>query len=252
MASRKRWQTVYEGDNPFGLPQSVVRKVRSAARVHGENGRVALKYLWIYVSHAGLRERTGDGQALSSDDWLSVIDESAAHGARYVIISLGAPLTEHAEVLDICRWAQDVHGMSVGIHLFDTVLTRDEAEQLAGLEADKTWLFVEAGVRDRLPAVDDLQLNIFDATGQEQEVVAPECHLPEEMTCVGAGGTMYTCGLVLGDRNYSFGHFFNRRLNEVMKDESLPHHIPEGLPKAHHKCNGCPPLMVQRMKEARE
>jgi radical SAM protein with 4Fe4S-binding SPASM domain len=226
--------------------------VRSAAKGHGENGRVSLKYLWIYVTHAGIEQRSEGGEVLSAEDWLSVIDESAAHGARYVIISLGAPLSEHPEVLEICRWAQEAQQMSVGIHLFDATLTREEAERLAELDTDRTWLFMEADVREQLPAVDDLQLNIYDATGQDQEVVAPECHLPEEMTCVGANGSMYTCGLVLGDRNYGFGNFFNRRLNDVMKDESLPHHIPEGLPKSHHKCNGCPPLMVQRMKEAGE
>jgi len=62
---------------------------------------------------------------------------------------------------------------------------------------------------------------------------------------------MYTCGLVLGHDAYRLGNFFERKLETVMTDDSLPHVIPEGVSKAHHQCNGCPPLMVRRMQQER-
>lgn len=249
MSRKKRWEDVYDGVNPFELPQKVARGVRQSADKTSKNGTARIKYLWIYVSTDGLMDTGVVEQRLSADEWLGVIDESAAMGAECVIISVGDPLTNHPEVVEICKWAQEAHGMMVGVHIYQEPLTAQEVSLFESLSKENTHLFVDPDCLEKMPHIYQSGLPVHDAMGQDQEEVSPSCHLPEEMACVGSGGTMYTCGLVLGNERFRMGNFYDRQLGEVMQDTSVPHTVPEGTPKTHHKCNGCPPLMVQRMQQ---
>lgn len=249
--TRKRWKDIYSGDNPFGLPQSVVREVRSASTAAEPNGHAAVKYLWIYVSHEDLKSGTPGSRQLDVEEWLGVIDESSAHGVEHVIISIGGAPSQYPDAIEIAKWAQSAHRMLVGLHVYGAELSSDDVEAVSGLEPSMTSLFVESGLDAAQGVLANTGIPAYPALGQDQEVVSPTCRLPEEMACVGASGGMYTCGLVLGDNDYHFGHFYARKLDDVMTDQSLPHTIPEGLPKKHHRCNGCPPLMIQRMREGR-
>ncbi len=249
MTSRKRWEKIYTKQNPFTLPQSVARAVRSCSRDHiSENGKHMVKYMWLYISADGFHDQAQPDQCMSGEEWLSVIDEGAALGVKYVILSIGGGLKEHPEVWRMCKWAQDTHGITVGIHLYDQPVTREELAPVTELDANLTHLFIDDDLLQRMSFVQELGVPVHSGEGQDQEIVSPDCHLPEEMTCVGASGTMYTCGLVLGEDEYRLGNVFERKLQSIMTDDSLPHVVPEGVPKIKHHCNGCPPLMIKRMK----
>ncbi len=249
MTSKKRWEEVYKEENPFQLPQTLLRTLREKAKsFHSKSG---VKYLWIYVSHDSLESPAVADHKLSTEEWLNIIDEAASLGVTHAVISVGAPLTSHPEVIEICSWAQSTYDMQVGIHFYGSDISEEEVQLLSDLDKSKTSLFLDDHLAARAFLFEKHGFDIFPAIGQDQEHVSPECHLPEEMTCVGASGNLYTCGLVLGEKEYRLGHCFERPMDDFMTDPSLPHTIPEGLPKSKHRCNGCPPLMVQRMQEKR-
>jgi len=249
VTSRKRWDKVYTKENPFSLPQSVARALRTCSRDHAQgNGKLQVKYLWMYVTEDGVHDQAQPERCMTSDEWLSVIDEAAALGVKHVILSIGGGLDNHPEVWRMCEWAQQTHGIAVGIHLYATVSDRAFLAPVEHLNPQLTHLFLDDELIEAMPFVQELGVPVHSAMGQDQETVSPECHLPEEMTCVGSSGHLYTCGLVLGEQEYSLGNIFDRKLQTIMTDESLPHVIPEGLPKVKHHCNGCPPLMIKRMQ----
>ncbi len=250
MTSQKRWDRTYAKANPFQLPQTIKRTVRTCSDMHEHNGNGSLQYLWAYLAEDGLKDIAGGESRLNLEEWLGVIDETASLGVTCVILSIGAPLAEYPEAIEICRWAQDAHQMMVGLHLYGVSITSPDVALIATLDPGRTHLFIDPDCMETAKPIRDKGFQVYDAIGQDQDMVEPECRLPEEMACVGAGGTMYTCGLVLGDEEFLLGDFYARKLKSVMKDESLPHTVPAGLPKVRNKCNGCPPLMLQRMEEA--
>ena len=85
MASKKRWDTIYDKTNPFSLPQDIARQVRCLAREH-DNGAdpERMQYLWIYVSPVESEFAQGDvsnDRTLAADEWL--IGASALREAGY-------------------------------------------------------------------------------------------------------------------------------------------------------------------------
>lgn len=251
MRSRKRWHDTYPEVNPFQLPQTITKELKAIAASNDINTERRVRYLWVYVSEDSLEDGPGPEGRLSLDEWLSIIDETAAWGVECMVISVGAALGEHPEVVDMCLWAQETHGMLAGIHLYCPSVASEDLLLLARLDPKKTHFFLEgesAGVAKR---IQEMGFPVYPALGEDKEVVSPECHLPKKMTCVGASGTMYTCGLVLGEKTFRLGNFFERKLDHVINDHSLPHVIPEGLPKSGHRCNGCPPLIIERMRDQR-
>lgn len=258
MTSRKRWQHIYSDENPFRLPQSIVRTLKKFAKAFGGREPETVKYLWIHVADdvfVPQQYRNGngserEGRDLSTEEWLNVIDEAASLGAESLIVSVGAPLSERPEVWTICQWAQATHGMVVGVYVCDAGIGEEDVRQLCRLDKEKTRLFVDSDCLDRLRYVDEqygVQLCIADGLMPGEPAIA--CRLPETMTCVGSRGTLYTCGLVLGNERFRLGDVNRKRLDGVMADESLPHNIPEGAaPDMPRRCNACPPLMEQRMR----
>lgn len=247
MTQKKRWEDVYKEENPFRLPYTLLRALKeSAENFHNEYD---IKYLWIYVSHDALGEPQTGTSRLTLDDWLSVVDEAASLGVEHVVVSVGGTLADHPEVAEICRWAQSVYGMQVGVHFYGQALPQLENELIQKLDTANTTIFFEPHLEKAARIFQEQGFAVFPAEGQDQDYVSPDCHLPEQMTCVGASGTLYTCGLVLGDKQYRLGHCFERKIGHYMKDASLPHVIPEGMPKTKHRCNGCPPLMVEKMRK---
>jgi radical SAM protein with 4Fe4S-binding SPASM domain len=248
VSTKKRWDKFYPDKNPFEVAQEFSKRVRALCQEDAPKTAKKVKYLWLYVSETGINDSSGQAASFSKDDWLGVIDETAAQGVEHIIISMGAPLTEHPEVVDISKWAQDCYDILVGIHIYRAPLTQEGAVLLQALDKDKTALFIDPDCAACEEIAKVSGIRIFSGLGQDQETVHPECHLPEEMTCVAANGSMYTCGLVLGENEFAFGHYYDRKLNDVMSDDNLPHTIPEGTPKKGQMCNGCPPLMLKRMR----
>lgn len=252
MTSKKRWDEIYAGDNPLALPQNIVRGVRERARKGAGNGSVSVKYLWLYVSDVAFGKHVADGDGMSAEDWLNVVDEAAAHGCKYAIISVGDALRDHPEVLEMAVWGQSAHGITVGIHMYGEPVAEKDVDLLVGLDQAKTCFFAPSPKVGAMAFLRDHGFAVLSAEEDHHHDATPECHLPEEMTCVNASGRMYTCGLVLGDESYGLGHVLERKLTTVMHDGALPHWIPKGLDKSHRHCNGCPPLMIKRMRELAE
>lgn len=248
MSNSKEWQQYYGEKNPFALARAIRQGIRKNRKTIEENFQGQVKYLWVYLDQNG-RQYGGNSKRLDTQAWLGVIDECAATGVHYVILGVGEKekLSEHPEVFAITEWATQIHEMQVGIHLCHHPICRESADRLVNLQTDKVCLFANKECFDAMRFVEDLGLRLYQAEGQQQDYVYPDCDLPREMTCIGSDGHLYTCGLVLGKEEFHLGTIQSDQISAVMQNESLPHIIPEGLPKA-HPCCGCPPLMVQRMR----
>lgn len=253
MSSKKRWESVYAAANPLGLVQEIKRGLKGAVTEFNGAPPQKVRHLWIHLSSepsASSCACTGphSNHTLSTEDWLNVVDEAAALGATTGIVSVGEPLSGWPGLWDICAWAQQSHGMIVGLHLYgDAVLDNDSMAQLRKLDPGLLRVLVPS---DRLAALQFLKaqgMQILPCDGLEDGAPQPACELPHEMTCVAPNGAAYTCGLVLGKEEFLFGNVFARRLDHVMDDDSLPHQVPAGTSNAPRRCDGCPPLMQKRM-----
>ncbi|NUM53155.1 MAG: hypothetical protein HUU46_05885 [Candidatus Hydrogenedentes bacterium] len=249
MTSRKRWQNIYTEDNPFALPQAVAGALTRCCKGHEGDTCQGVKYLWIHLP--GTAEKAAADAAeksLSPDEWMCVIDEASSIGVKSIIVSVGSPLQQVPQLLQLCQWAQTAHEMVVGIHAY-VPLDPGDAGVLRKLNASKTRVFADGEHIESARFVEELGIPLHCADGLHDHEEQPHCDLPSTMACVGPEGTMYTCGLVLGQEQFSLGHFFGRKLTSVIKDNSLPHEIPAGSSTSTHRCNGCPPLMAKRMQE---
>ena len=81
VGSRKRWQRTYSDGNPFELPQSITKRIRTCAE-DAAGAPQTVDYLWVYVGSAEGEPKSGS--RLQLEEWLSVIDEAAALGAECV------------------------------------------------------------------------------------------------------------------------------------------------------------------------
>ncbi len=254
MASKKRWDTIYDKINPFSLPQDIARQVRSIAEERSNDvDPECMRYLWIYVSPVEgvcAVEDSSDDRPLETDEWLSIIDESAALGTECVVISTGQGLDDHPEILAMCSWAQETHGMLVGLHVYRQPLTEEEIQQLTALYADLFGLFADVELVDQMPLAEELGIRVYNAECDGREMMNGNCTIPEGMTCVGPTGKMYACGYVYGNKKYAMGHCFEKELGTVMNDETIPRTIPKGDARALRRCNGCPPLMKHILQKA--
>ena len=250
VASRKRWNSIYEGENPFGLPQAISKSLHSCTRKFETEPSKRVRYLWVYLpdreAYATETEHPGE-RPLSFDELLDILDEGAALGARSLIVSASSPIATHPYILQVCDWAQTTHDMIVGIHLYKLPLTQADMAVLNKLNKDTTRLFIDGEHMETAPLAESAGYRVYNADGLDDKVVSPKCELPGTMTCVSPIGNLYTCGLVLGEQRFKLGHIFERKLSSVIDDSSLPHVIPEGVSKAKRRCNGCPPLMAQKM-----
>lgn len=243
MATRKRWSDVYEGGNPLALPQAIRKEIKAATK-NPSAGR--LNYLWlVFTGEVG---RKHDRATL--DRWLNVVDEAASQGVQTMVISAAGHIADRDEVWEIAQWAINTHGLCVGLHLYDPVIAPSDVEKLQTLGKDHVCLFVEHDKIDTVrEAVNDI-VRVIEADGLEDGVVQPKCELPHQMTCVGHGGKLWTCGLVMGRNGFYLGDVNERRIDHVMNDESLPHHVPENTSNDSNRCAGCPPLLHERLRKA--
>jgi radical SAM protein with 4Fe4S-binding SPASM domain len=254
LASRKRWDTIYDKSNPFELPQNIARQVKHIARARNNGEDLdQLQYVWIYVTpveNGHLQHATAPEGGLATDEWLSILDESAALGTECVVISTSEGLDEHPEVLAMCSWAQETHGMLVGLHVYSQPLTPSEVKKLTTLDQGLFGMFVDSAVIDRMPVSENTGIRVYKADCDGRETMVGNCTIPEGMTCIGPNGKMYACGYVYGNKKYAMGHCFEKELSAVMTDDSIPRMIPRGDPGRERRCNGCPPLMQRMLEDA--
>lgn len=249
MGSRKRWQKLYEGENPFELPQVVSTALRNCACQKATDADEKVDFVWLYAAE-NPNEGNGSESVLGKDDWLGVVDEAAMLGAKSLVISLCCSLGDRRELIEVCEWAIETHNMCVALHFYRNRLSESDARLLGELDPKKLCILADRDVFEGMRFVEKLGLHLCSSEGSDGEAVERLCEWPCSMPCIGADGSMYTCGLVLGDEHYRLGNIMDRKLEAIMGDESLPHTIPQGQPRRTRKCNGCPPLMARRIGRA--
>lgn len=247
MRSKKR----HLNPNPFQLPKSVAREVRDTVKAAAPGANERVKYIWLNLSKDDVesdRERSGRDHALALDEWLNIVDESAALGADSLFISVYTTLSGWPELWQLCRWAQETHQMLVAIHFYGGAMTESDLAELRKLDLTRTRLYVDREHLEQIRFVEKFGVSLFPGDGFDAgSTVECACSMPKDMVCVGVEGALYTCGLVLGKDEFKLGHASENRLDSVVRDNSLPHTIPAGLERDEWQCDGCPPLMEKRL-----
>jgi hypothetical protein len=250
MKSKIYWERKAAETDPFVLARRVAKGMERAGQ---EPSPGPLKYLWLFVTDRGVHHNLDtfrERPRLGREDWLNVIDEAAAYGAEWLIIYAGSSLSTVPEIWELCSWAQETHGLKVGINLDDDTLSREDRRALLKLEFDKTFIIAPHGVLERFRDLETGGIRLCEANISREE--RTPCTKPEAMACVGPDGQLFSCGLVLGEREYGLGHAYDRSIDSVLRDESLPHAVPEEHAYPQGGCDGCPPLMAERISRQLE
>ncbi len=254
MKSKSYWDRTFSDRDPFQLPKKLSKGIADAAKRVGEGtcGPGAVRYIWIYVTEDGIhqgRQAADERARLSVDEWLNIIDEAASLGAEWMVVYIGACPAQAPEIWRMCEWAQDAHDLQVGLHLSSACLSEDDIEQLTQLEPKKTCLLAERELHPSFHFLEDRGIRLIEATVRPEDRDTP-CTAPKSIACVGVDGRMYTCGLVLGDENYTLGDVHQRGMDGALRDEDRPHAIGEPTTHTAQGCDGCPSHMEKRLKQA--
>lgn len=254
MKAKNYWDKVPPGSNPFTLPRRVSKGIMSSAEDFAEaaGGPSTVKYIWIYVTEEGLDQshhRDGGKPALQLEEWLNIVDESAALGAEWMVVYVGASLSQCPEIWELCAWAQSVHDLKVGIHVSNADLSDDEIDRLLHLDTSKTYLMAEEKALASLRFLEEKGIRLCESHLKRENRISP-CTDPQAIACVGSDGGLYTCGLVLGNERFSLGHSQERTLKTVMQDGALPHVVHDTKSYPSGGCDACPPRMVKRLLES--
>ena len=233
----------------MALPKAIHQELRDSARA-SKDGNLQVRHLWICLSKEGLSTAGVSRGDMDAEMWLNLVDEAAGIGVTSIIISVGTDIAERPEVWDVCRWGQKTHDMLIGLHL-TTDLSAESLAPVRELDAKKTFLFVYSSRIDRYrPIAEALGVRVFESDGLKDDVEQRHCTLPSQMACVGGEGRMYTCGLVLDNDEYDLGDARCDRVDDALTDDKRPHSVPAGTSHEPHRCDGCPPLMEDRMRKA--
>lgn len=244
-----------ENGHPFELPRSIARQLKKCAAEFKDGKRPGVdgvEYLWVNLDGRGVEpgeSASRTPRTLLLEEWLSVVDEAASLGVRWLLVCAGDSLSTCSDVWTICRWAQDIHNMTVGMYTSSCFVSEADLHQFRELDLSKTCLFVGAGAYEEMRAIREQGIPVCVADVADEDH-SPPCAMPECMVYVGPDGKVYTCGLVFGHKSFCLGSVFDRRLEDIVQDDSLPHSVndrPRGC-----TCNACPPIMAARAREARE
>lgn len=249
MKSKFYWQKRHTETHPFDLPRKISESIDGCRKnLEGKQGNPAnVRYIWIHLTDEGLRHgQPAQPSPLALDDWLNVIDESASLGAEWVVIYVGSSLNQAPIVWDLCKWAQETHGLSVGLHLTCDCLTDEDIERLAQLDRQKTYLVADGECSHALRQFEQRGVHVCKSDMHLAEKFT-RCTKPADMACVGADGQMFSCGLVLGETEYALGPVHERPIGDVIGDDKLPHAIEDALRFPSRGCQGCPPYVAQQV-----
>lgn len=231
--------------DPLALPRAIAKAIKKCTGEKQEEPPHDVKYLWVNVTEEAMRRTEKEHRLLSREEWLTLIDETAAIGVKYVILCLGKGVSHFSPLWEICQWAQSAHHTYIGLHFCEGALTDEARREIEKLDPKLLWLCVpESDTAGRAYAqAKGITLCSSEVTEEDH---TPPCDWPEEIVFVGPDGILYTCGLVLGNDQFCLGKAMEKSLDEVFADDDLPHTIPPETDWARGRCNACPPIMVKR------
>jgi len=107
----------------------------------------------------------------------------------------------------------------------------------------KTRIFVK---HNALPAFSALESAGFKLSASDPQAYGdhPDCRGAERLVFVAPNGVLYTCGLVEGNEHYKLGNIFENRLEQMLRDPSLPHAVAKNIHHVSQGCDGCPSLIA--------
>lgn len=232
--------------DPFALARRVQQEVGCSCK-QGMQGE-AISYLWLYVTDSGIGQSSEeDTSTLNLDDWLNILDEAAAGGVRYMMVSILTELSNYPDLWALCQWAQDTHGIKVGVYTDSTAIHADDMAHFKDLNPELTQIFVGKDVVDQLSPLAEAGYQV--GVGEiDLDADSGSCAFPGRMVFVNSKGTLYTCGKVEGHDAHNLGSAFEGRLSTMLNDPSLPHEIANLGSPDQKACNGCPPLLARHFK----
>jgi radical SAM protein with 4Fe4S-binding SPASM domain len=253
MKSKFYWQRRHEQSGPFDLPRRISEGISACHKTIDDalGAAATVRYIWIHLTNDGLRHgHTPQPESPTLDDWLNIIDESAALGAQWVVIYVGASLGQAPVVWDLCKWSQEVHGLNVGLHLRCDCLSADDVERIARLDRERTFLVADGECMEALRVLQERGVQVCESDLHLRETLT-RCTKPADMCCVGPDGHLFSCGLVLGEAEFALGNVRDRALGEVISDASLPHAIEDASRFPTRGCEGCPPYIAEQVEHLR-
>ena len=235
--------------DPFELPLRVKTCLRSCST---DSTVSSAKYLWVHLGESSDSDCGCHGDDLepvpSLEQWLNVVDEAASLGVRWIVLSVNKSLTAFPEVVEVCQWAQETHGMTVGLHVDRHELSAEELETLSLLDRGKTQVVAKKEAADGLKTAQEAGFDVVIADPQPYGE-RPDCQGPKEMLFISPRGQLFTCGLVEDRHEYALGNIFIRSFRDLLTDPSLPHVVHPKDHKVTQGCDGCPSLLANFLKE---
>jgi radical SAM protein with 4Fe4S-binding SPASM domain len=230
--------------DPFDLARRVHQRVHCCCSgTPGQADRIT--YLWVYAAKPIKDSQAGSPpHVLSVEDWYNVVDEAAAGGIRGIVITVPESLAQFPHLWAICRWAQEMHGLFVGLHTYADCLSDAELAELKLLDLHRTRLFVSREACPKLKALEDEGLTICVAQPPEDFTPPITCALPGRMVFVNPEGVLYTCGMVEGNEHFRLGTIFEGTFTSILENPALPHAVQTADATNVHGCDGCPPLFA--------
>lgn len=231
------------------------QSVTDAVRSYREQGSAAprcdspVRYIRLHVTRkgiAGTQDSSETGTALLLNDWLNVVDESAALGAKWMIVYFDTLVDKTSDAWKICSWAQEVHNMHVGLHINSRYLPNWDFSPLSRLDTETTFIVSDRSTLKSLSFLEEQGYTLCHANIGEDDRTLP-CTHTSSIVCAGADGVMFCCGLVVGEESYRLGNVRSDTIDNAMQNHSrlepLTHSRTQG------GCDGCPPIMAQRFKQ---
>jgi len=232
----------------LGFPKTIFKKIRECSKI-AESAPKDISYLWLKVSEKNIKSNEKkQGEKLNIDVWLNVIDEAVSAGANWLVLTIHIPLDQMEEVIEMCRWAQNTYTMRVGFFLCREDISEKEIRVISGLKKDLTQIFVKKKALEHFKKLKEMGLFLGIADPQEYGN-KPNCEGASKLLYVDNEGSIYTCGLVSGMKNYKLGTIYEKKFQEIIKDPSLPHSVEEKIHKVNEGCDGCPSLLMKYLKK---
>ncbi|MGC9054794.1 MAG: SPASM domain-containing protein [Candidatus Hydrogenedens sp.] len=164
------------------------------------------------------------------------------------MLTVHVPIDQMKEVIEICQWSQNTYNMKVGLFLCREKISTNEIKILSSLKKELTQIFVKKKALEQFKKLREMGLFLGIADPQKYGD-KPNCEGASKLLYVDNDGSIYTCGLVSGMKNYKLGNIYEKKFQEIVKDPSLPHSVEEKIHKVNEGCDGCPSLLMKYLKK---